>query len=34
VTVARVSHGNVVSIYDVEDAPEGTSIAMELRLRV
>jgi hypothetical protein len=29
VTVARVSHGNVVSIYDVEDAPEGTYIAME-----
>jgi serine/threonine protein kinase len=29
VTVARVSHGNVVSIHNVEDAPEGTSIAME-----
>ena len=29
VTVARVNHGNVVSIYDVEDAPEGAFIAME-----
>ncbi|HTQ79247.1 MAG TPA: serine/threonine-protein kinase, partial [Thermoanaerobaculia bacterium] len=29
VTVARLSHGNIVSIYDVEDAPEGAFIAME-----
>src|SRR5262249_54856656 len=29
VTVARISHGNVVSIYDVQDAPEGAFIAME-----
>jgi len=29
VTVARINHGNVVSIYDVQDAPEGAFIAME-----
>ena len=30
VTAARFSHPNVVAVYDVEDAPEGAYIAMEL----
>jgi eukaryotic-like serine/threonine-protein kinase len=30
VTAARFSHPNVVAVYDVEDAPEGAFIAMEL----
>ena len=30
VTVARFSHPNVVAIYDLEDAPEGAFVAMEL----
>lgn len=30
VTVARFNHPNVVSVYDLEDAPEGAFIAMEL----
>jgi HAMP domain-containing protein len=30
VTVARFSHPNVVAVYDVEDAPAGAYIAMEL----
>ncbi|MFP5286052.1 MAG: serine/threonine-protein kinase, partial [Thermoanaerobaculia bacterium] len=30
VTVARFSHPNVVSVYDMEDAPEGAFVAMEL----
>ncbi|HKV08684.1 MAG TPA: protein kinase, partial [Thermoanaerobaculia bacterium] len=30
VTVARFSHPNVVTVYDLEDAPEGAFVAMEL----
>jgi HAMP domain-containing protein len=30
VTAARFSHPNVVAVHDVEDAPEGAFIAMEL----
>jgi len=30
VTVARLSHPNVVAVYDLEDAPEAAFIAMEL----
>lgn len=30
VTVARLSHPNIVAVYDLEDAPEGAFIAMEL----
>jgi hypothetical protein len=30
VTLARLSHPNVVAVYDLEDAPEGAFIAMEL----
>ncbi len=30
VTVARLNHPNVVAVYDLEDAPEGAFIAMEL----
>jgi serine/threonine-protein kinase len=30
VTLARLSHPNVVPIYDVEDSPEGAFLAMEL----
>jgi serine/threonine-protein kinase len=29
ITVARVSHPNVVGVYDAEDSPAGTFIAME-----
>lgn len=30
VTLARLSHPNVVAVYDLEDAPDGAFIAMEL----
>jgi len=30
VALARLSHPNVVAVYDLEDAPEGAYIAMEL----
>ena len=30
VTLARLSHPNVVPVYDVEDSPEGAFVAMEL----
>jgi HAMP domain-containing protein len=30
VTVARLNHPNVVAVYDLEDAPEGAFVAMEL----
>jgi HAMP domain-containing protein len=30
VTVARFSHPNVVTVYDLEDSPEGAFVAMEL----
>lgn len=30
VALARLSHPNVVAVYDLEDAPEGAFIAMEL----
>ncbi|HEX4963647.1 MAG TPA: serine/threonine protein kinase [Thermoanaerobaculia bacterium] len=30
VTVARFSHPNVVAVYDVEDAPDGAFMALEL----
>lgn len=30
VTLARLSHPNVVAVYDLEDSPEGAFIAMEL----
>ncbi|HYG62510.1 MAG TPA: protein kinase [Thermoanaerobaculia bacterium] len=30
VTVASLSHPNVVAVYDLEDAPEGAFVAMEL----
>ncbi len=30
ITVARISHANIVAIYDVQDAPEAAFMAMEL----